>query len=80
MTENNSCADKLVSIFDTAPNAARALKVDRQSVYQWVIKGYIPPYHALTVERATKGQITIREILEEAERVAPPKILIREVA
>lgn len=74
-----SCASRLVSIYGNAPNAARAIKVDRESVYQWVKKGYIPPLQALAVERTTEGKITIREILEEAEKVNPQKIKAREV-
>ena len=73
-----SCATRLVTIFGSSPNAARALKVERESVYQWVNKGFIPTQHALAVERTTDSQITIREVLEEAERVSPPKIKIRE--
>lgn len=76
---SDSCPDKLIAHFQGAGNAARILKVDRQSIYQWEKKGFIPTFHALEVERVTQGKITIREILEEAEKISPPKILARQV-
>lgn len=71
MERTSSCPERLANHFGNPSEAARHLKLDRQSVYTWVDKGYIPPMHALEVERITKGEITIREILEEANAVNP---------
>lgn len=74
-----TCPDRLVELFDNSPaEASRRLRLDRQMVHQWVIKGYIPERHALDVERVSQGRITIREMLEEAARARPLKLKSRE--
>ena len=71
MLKTMSCPQRLADYFGNPSEASRQITVDRQSVYQWITKGYIPPQQALNVERMTKGEIKIREILEEAELVNP---------
>lgn len=71
MEQNLSCPERLAKKFGNPSEAARKLGVDRQSMYQWINNGYIPPQQALAVERLTDGEIKIREMLEEAESVKP---------
>lgn len=47
---------------------ARECGVTRQAVEQWADNG-IPPKHVFTLERATRGTVTAREIMEWSERV-----------
>ena len=74
-----SCPQRLADKYGNPSEVARKLNVERQSVYTWVAKGYIPSRHALDVEKLTEGEITIREILEEEKQKNPIKIKCRKV-
>lgn len=57
---------KLIAYYGSANKTADALNkyqhITRQSVDLWVIKGYIPFHWGITIEEATKGEITAAEI------------------
>lgn len=69
--------EKLIDKYKTPSEAARKLRLERQTVYTWVKQGYISSHHALDVEEATNGEIEIREILELERAVKPAKIKLR---
>lgn len=58
--------EKLIAFYGSANKTAEALnqykRITRQSVDLWVIKGYIPYYWGITIEEATKGEVTASEI------------------
>lgn len=81
MPEKKNCAQQYIECFGTErgalSDAARALGVDRQVLLNWREKGWIPPANALDVEKASQGQVTAREILEEARLKNPPRFKTR---
>lgn len=50
----------------------------RQNLSVWFRYGYIPSHYALNVEKASKGLITIRQILELEQKVRSQKQLSKE--
>lgn len=74
-----SCPDRIVAHFGGVAKTVEALLIDRQTVYLWQNQGYVPPSNALIVEKATDGAITIREMLEEAHAINPPKSKLRDL-
>ena len=53
-----NCAERLVSIFGSQAEVARAFQLDRAVVNNWVKSGYVPARWATEVERVTNGGIT----------------------
>jgi len=61
-----TCATRLVEIFGSQAEVARALRLDRAVVSNWVKSGYVPARWATEVERVTNGGILAVEVLNEA--------------
>lgn len=77
MEVEKSCPERVIEHFGGMSATVRALLVDRQTVYKWKEQGYIPPNNALLVEQAVNKTVTIREMLEEANKKNPPKSSLR---
>src|SRR5215470_5728308 len=72
-----NCATRLVEIFGSQAEVARAFHLDRAVVSNWVKCGYIPARWATEVERVTNGAIHAVEVLNEASEKKPVKVKSR---
>ena len=72
-----NCADRLVAVFGSQAEVARRFRLDRAVVNNWVKSGYVPARWAMEVERATDGQITAVEVLQEATARKPLRMKSR---
>src|SRR5256712_627261 len=68
-----NCAARLVEIFGSQAEVARAFRLDRAVVNNWVKSGYVPARWATEVERVTNGGIHAGEVLNEASAKKPVK-------
>ena len=50
-----NCAERLVELFGSQADVARAFQLDRAVVHNWVKTGYVPARWAGEVERVTAG-------------------------
>ncbi len=72
-----NCAERLVGIFGSQAEVARAFQLDRAVVHHWVKTGYVPVRWAGEVERVTGGRISAVEILDEASAKNPVRVKSR---
>ena len=72
-----NCAEQLVQIFGSQAEVARAFRLDRAVVNNWVKSGYVPARWAMEVERVTDGKVAAVEILNEASTKKPVKVKSR---
>src|SRR5213592_2694390 len=72
-----TCATRLVEIFGSQAEVARAFGLDRAVVNNWVKSGYVPARWATEVERVTDGGIHAVEVLNEASAKKPVKVKSR---
>ena len=72
-----NCAERLVSIFGSQAEVARAFGLDRAVVNNWVKSGYVPARWGAEVERVTHGGIHAVEVLNEASAKKPVKVKSR---
>jgi alanine-glyoxylate transaminase/serine-glyoxylate transaminase/serine-pyruvate transaminase len=72
-----SCAARLVEIYGSQAEVARAFQLDRAVVHNWVKTGYVPARWAGEVERVTEGRITALEIINEASAKNPVRVKSR---
>ena len=63
-----NCAERLVELFGSQADVARAFQLDRAVVHNWVKTGYVPARWAGEVERVTQGRISAVEVINEADR------------
>src|SRR3981081_1011619 len=68
-----NCAARLVEIFGSQADVARAFRLDRAVVNNWVKSGYVPARWAMEVEHVTEGKIAAVEVLNEAHAKKPVK-------
>ncbi len=61
-----NCAERLVEMFGSQAEVARAFQLDRAVVHNWVKTGYVPARWAGEVERITDGRIRAEDIVHEA--------------
>jgi DNA-binding transcriptional regulator YdaS (Cro superfamily) len=62
-------ARKLISIFGTQSNIARALGIRKQIVSEWFVgKRKIPILYILKLESITEGQLTLDEFLTKEQK------------
>jgi alanine-glyoxylate transaminase / serine-glyoxylate transaminase / serine-pyruvate transaminase len=73
----SNCALRLVEIFGSQAELARALRLDRAVVNNWVKSGYVPARWAMEVERVTDGKIGADEVLKEAAHAKPIRVKSR---
>src|SRR5712691_5406030 len=72
-----NCATRLVEIFGSQADVARAFRLDRAVVNNWVKSGYVPARWAMEVEHVTEGRIAAVEVLNEAHAKKPVKVKSR---
>ena len=72
-----NCATRLVEIFGSQADVARAFQLDRAVVHNWVKTGYIPARWAGEVERITQGRISSTEVVNEASTKNPVRVKSR---
>jgi len=72
-----NCAIRLVEIFGSQADVARAFRLDRAVVNNWVKSGYVPARWAMEVEHVTEGRIAAVEVLNEAHAKKPVKVKSR---
>ncbi len=72
-----SCAERLVEIFGSQAEVARALRLDRAVVNNWMKAGYIPARWAMQIETLSEGRIQSQEVLHEAQRAKPVRVKSR---
>src|SRR5213594_2653804 len=72
-----TCATRLVEIFGSQAEVARAFRLDRAVVSNWVKSGYVPARWATEVERVTNGGIQAVAVLNEASAKKPVKVKSR---
>jgi DNA-binding transcriptional regulator YdaS (Cro superfamily) len=72
-----NCAARLVEIFGSQADVARAFRLDRAVVNNWVKSGYVPARWAMEVEHVTDGKIAAVEVLNEAHVRKPVKVKSR---
>ena len=71
------CAARLVEIFGSQAEVARAFQLDRAVVHNWVKTGYVPARWAGEVERVTQGRISSADIVNEASAKNPVRVKSR---
>ena len=72
-----NCAARLVQIFGSQAEVARAFRLDRAVVNNWVKCGYVPARWATEVERVTNGAIGAVDVLNEATAKKPVRVKSR---
>ncbi len=72
-----NCAERLVEIFGSQAEVARAFQLDRAVVHNWVKLGYVPARWASEVERVSQGRISANEIVNEASAKKPVRVKSR---
>src|SRR3954470_17586095 len=71
------CASRLVEMFGSQADVARAFQLDRAVVHNWVKTGYVPARWAGEVERVTAGRIRSEEVVNEASAKNPVRVKSR---
>jgi alanine-glyoxylate transaminase/serine-glyoxylate transaminase/serine-pyruvate transaminase len=72
-----NCALKLVELFGSQAEVARAFQLDRAVINNWVKSGYVPARWATEIERVTQGRICAVDILTEASAKRPVRVKSR---
>lgn len=72
-----TCAARLVAMFGSQAEVARAFQLDRAVVHNWVKTGYVPARWAGEVERVTQGRISAMEVINEASAKNPVRVKSR---
>ncbi len=72
-----NCAARLVEIFGSQADVARAFQLDRAVVHNWVKTGYVPARWAGEVERVTQGRIRSDDVINEASAKNPVRVKSR---
>src|SRR6267378_2755120 len=72
-----NCAERLVEIFGSQADVARAFQLDRAVVHNWVKTGYVPARWAGEVERITQARISALEVINEASAKNPVRVKSR---
>src|SRR3954462_13092820 len=72
-----NCATRLVDLFGSQADVARAFQLDRAVVHHWVKSGYIPARWASEVERVTDGRISSVDIVNDASAKTPVRVKSR---
>ncbi|HSH07485.1 MAG TPA: aminotransferase class V-fold PLP-dependent enzyme [Burkholderiales bacterium] len=75
--DDAACVSRLVALFGSQAEVARAFQLDRAVVNHWVKVGYIPARWASEVERVTQGRIPAADIVSEASAKKPVRVKSR---
>ncbi len=72
-----NCAERLVEIFGSQADVARAFQLDRAVVNNWVKTGYVPARWAMEVEQLTGGRVPAIDVLNDAAARKPIRVKSR---
>src|ERR1041384_5400670 len=72
-----NCAERLVDMFGSQADVARAFQLDRAVVHNWVKTGYVPARWAGEVERCPQGPIRALDVTHEASAKNPVRVKSR---
>jgi len=72
-----NCVEKLVEMFGSQADVARAFQLDRAVVHHWIKMAYVPARWAGEVERITQGRISALEVINEASAKNPVRVKSR---
>src|SRR5258708_4031363 len=72
-----NCTNRRGEIFGSQADVARAFRLDRAVVNNWVKSGYVLARWAMEVEHVTEGKIAAVEVLNEAHAKKPVKVKSR---
>ena len=72
-----NCVEKLVELFGSQADVARAFQLDRAVVHHWIKMAYVPARWAGEVERITQGRISALEVINEASAKNPVRVKSR---
>src|SRR5678815_15967 len=72
-----NCAERLVEIFGSQADVARAFQLDRAVVHHWIKMEYVPARWAGEVERVTEGRISSADVVNEASAKNPVRVKSR---
>jgi alanine-glyoxylate transaminase/serine-glyoxylate transaminase/serine-pyruvate transaminase len=75
--EADDCVSRLVALFGSQAEVARAFQLDRAVVNYWAKSGYVPARWASEVERITQGRIAAADIVNEASAKKPVRVKSR---
>jgi alanine-glyoxylate transaminase/serine-glyoxylate transaminase/serine-pyruvate transaminase len=75
--EADDCVSRLVALFGSQAEVARAFQLDRAVVNHWAKSGYVPARWAGEVERVTQGRIAAADIVNEASVMKPVRVKSR---
>jgi len=75
--EADDCVSRLVALFGSQAEVARALQLDRAVVNHWAKSGYVPARWAGEVEHVTQGRIAAADIVNEASVKKPVRVKSR---
>lgn len=66
---SKTAIEKACEILKSQRALARAIGVTDAAISQWLEKGVAPEGRALDIEEATKGKVTVKELLSEARAI-----------
>src|SRR5687767_15915107 len=72
-----NCAERLVEMFGSQADVARAFQLERAVVHNWVKTGYVPARWAGEVERVSQGRISAVDVINEASAKNPVRVKSR---
>src|SRR5436190_13405229 len=72
-----NCVERLVDLFGSQADVARAFQVDRAVVHHWSKMEYVPARWAGEVERVSAGRIRAEEVVHEASAKNPVRVKSR---
>ncbi len=64
-TDKKPNIERAVEVVGSQAALARALKMTRQTVRVWLIKGIVPAKQAPRIERVTGGKVTAQSLLND---------------
>lgn len=64
-TDKKPNIERAVEVMGSQAALARALKITRQTVRVWLIKGIVPAKEAPRIERVTGGKVTAQSLVND---------------
>lgn len=64
-TDKKPNIERAVEVVGSQAALARALKITRQTVRVWLIKGVVPAKEAPRIERVTGGKVTAQSLVND---------------
>ena len=54
--------ERAISIFGTQQSMAKACGVSQVTIHKWLIGTKVRPENALSIQKATKGEVTVHDL------------------